>query len=149
LELLPKEPRLAIDRRTLQEVIAHLRNHLPFEGCGLLATVTNGNGVRVVLRFFPGDNIDRSTSRFTMDPYQVASALNEMERQQWELGAIVHSHPNSTATPSITDVREVFYPRAWMAIVSFASELPEARVWRMERSEEILPVELALSIMLE
>jgi len=139
-------PDLAIDRRTLDSMLAHIRNGLPYESCGLLATTQHLNGGRIVRRFFPGDNADRSATRFTMDPRQVTAALEEIDQLGWELGAIVHSHPYGPPTPSITDLREVFYPNAWMVIVSFASEQPDVRLWRFVRSERILPAEIALSI---
>src|SRR5215207_7499605 len=59
--------RLVCNLTMLQEIVRHLREALPDEGCGLLATVDEGR-TRHAVRFFPGDNIDRSPTRFTMDP---------------------------------------------------------------------------------
>ena len=79
-----------------------------------------------------------------MNPGQVASALNEIVRRGWELGAIVHSHPTGPATPSATDLRESFYPSAWMAIVSFTADRPELRVWRMRGSASFVEIPLTI-----
>jgi proteasome lid subunit RPN8/RPN11 len=119
---------LEIERSMVSAIIRHLRDALPYEGCGLLATA-HRNGVRRVTRFFCGANIDRSATRFTMDPREVMEAMDEMERRGWTMGAIVHSHPRTPATPSVTDLREAYYPDALLVIVSLASPEPEIRAW--------------------
>jgi proteasome lid subunit RPN8/RPN11 len=116
----------------LDEIVAHLRSALPHEGCGLLATFDVADGSRRAVRFYPGDNIDRSPVRYTMDPGQVLSALDDIEACGWRLGAIVHSHPTSVAEPSVTDLREAYYPGVVLLIVSFTDEPPVARAWLIE-----------------
>lgn len=113
---------------TLTAVIAHLRAALPNEGCGLFATIDEGASRRV-MRWQPGDNIDRSPTRFTMDPTQVFAAVRENREHGWALGGIVHSHPRTPPRPSETDLREAYYQNALLAIVSFAGVAPELRVW--------------------
>jgi proteasome lid subunit RPN8/RPN11 len=124
-------PALRIPAAMRRRIEQHLRAELPNEACGLLATVTHASGVREVAAFFPGRNIDASPSRFTMDPADVVAALNEMERHGWDLGAIVHSHPVTAATPSVTDRRESFYPESLTVIGSFASGVALFRAWWM------------------
>ena len=109
-------------------VYDHLRSALPGEGVGLLATVAAGKGRRVV-GFYPGINTDSGITRFTMDPVGVLAAFDHMERRGWSFGATVHSHPTSSATPSVTDLREAFYPDALLVIVSLSGPTPEARAW--------------------
>jgi proteasome lid subunit RPN8/RPN11 len=127
---------LLLGRRTRDRIIDHLRAGLPNEACGLLATANGADGSSVggaewVMRFYPGSNIDASPSRYTMNPVELLSALRDMEAHGWRLGAIVHSHPVSAPTPSRTDLREAYYPGALMVIVSFRSEEPEMRAWRI------------------
>jgi proteasome lid subunit RPN8/RPN11 len=119
---------LEIERSTLNAIVRHLRDALPYEGCGLLATM-HSTGVRRVMRFYAGANIDRSATRFTMDPREVMQAMDEMECCGWSMGAIVHSHPRTPATLSATDLREAYYPDALLVIVSLASPEPEIRAW--------------------
>jgi [CysO sulfur-carrier protein]-S-L-cysteine hydrolase len=121
---------LAIDRSTLDEVVAHLRRALPNEGVGLLATDMDA-GRRRVARFFPGTNVDASPSRFTMDPGEVVDAFRVMRASGWAFGAIVHSHPATEPAPSPTDAREAHYPDALLLIVSFAKPDVLARVWKV------------------
>jgi proteasome lid subunit RPN8/RPN11 len=118
----------------LDAIVAHLRGVLPHEGCGLLAERRVGDEW-VACRYFPGDNIDRSPTRFTMDPRAVVDALREIDARGWRLAAIVHSHPLGSPTPSPTDLREAYYPDAAFMIVGFGGGAPETRAWRLGRSD--------------
>jgi proteasome lid subunit RPN8/RPN11 len=113
-------------------LIDHLRAGLPNEGCGLIATHDAGDGTRTCLRFYPGDNVDRSPTRFTMDSHQVLDAIEELEGKGWELGVIIHSHPRTEPSPSKTDLAEAYYLESLFLIVSFAHSEPELRAWRFE-----------------
>lgn len=117
------------------EIVEHLRRALPEEGCGLIGVKALPSGAFESVRFFPGENVDRSRTRFTMDPAQVIAAFKEMRTTGLELGAIVHSHPAGAAVPSPTDVREAYYPDAVALIVSFAEGKPELRAWRWTGDE--------------
>ena len=137
--------KLTIASDTLRHIIAHLESSLPVEGCGLLATIEEGDSERRAVCFYPGRNIDCSLTRFTMDPLEVFSALREIEAKGWMLGAIVHSHPRTPPTPSPTDLREAYYPHSWSLIVSFAQEPPVVRVWSLRSGEDgIEPIEVVL-----
>ncbi len=118
----------------LGEIVAHLSEALPLEGCGLLAERRSGDGW-IACRFFPGENVDRSPTRFTMDPRAVVDALRHIDAHGWRLAAVVHSHPHGSPTPSPTDLREAYYPEAAFLIVGFGDGAPEARAWRLGRSE--------------
>lgn len=113
----------------MERILAHLQDALPNEGCGLIAGETSADGVHMAQRFFAGENIDRSPTRFTMDGAQVIAAFKEIRAMGLDLGAIVHSHPTSVAEPSPTDLREAFYTDALAVIVSFQEGLPDTRAW--------------------
>jgi len=123
----PPPAHLLIAAGLWASVEAHLRTALPNEGCGLLAVALD-EPTRVVA-FYPGENIDASPTRYTMNPAAVLGAFRDMDDRGWRLGAIVHAHPVTEATPSATDLREAFYPSALMVIVSFADAAPVARAW--------------------
>lgn len=124
----PSPSLLRIDRSLYGEIVDHLNEAQPAEGVGLLAGVVNG-GERQATRFFRGTNLDRSPTRYTMDPVEVISAFREMEARDWELVAIVHSHPRTSPTPSVTDLREAHYPDSLLLIFGLASSPPVARCW--------------------
>ena len=124
----------------------------PLEGVGLLAVVDEGDATRAV-RFYPGTNVDRSPTRYTMDPAEVLAAFRDIDANGWRLGAIVHSHPATPPLPSPTDLREAFYPEALLVIVGLAGHAtprrhpapctrpPAARAWRLGPRPEPAPAE--------
>jgi proteasome lid subunit RPN8/RPN11 len=123
--------RLVLSAALRARVIAHLRHAAPAEGVGLLATAPPVDGTIIATAFYPGTNIDRSATRYTMDPAEVVEALRDMAARDWSLGAIVHSHVRSPATPSVTDLREARYPEALMVIATLAESPPALRAWRV------------------
>lgn len=125
----PDRRPLRLPRTMLADIVAHLRSELPNEGCGLLAA--DDAEPTTCRRFYPGQNVDRSPHRFTMDAGSVIDALRDIDGQGWRLAAIVHSHPAGPATPSATDVREAHYPDAALLIVGFASGEPIVQAWRL------------------
>lgn len=145
---LPPPRALMVGSDLLDRIVTHLREWLPHEGCGLLAAVSDGVNDRAV-HFFPGTNIDYSPVRFTMDPVEVISAMKRMRDEQWQLAAIVHSHPRTRPVPSRTDQAEWYYPEARLLIVSFASDDPEIGCWSLAgdnmarefRAAQLLPPE--------
>ena len=109
-----------------RQMLAHLRRVAPDEGCGLIATRADR-----AVKLFEGTNIEHSRTRYNMDPGEVLDALNEIERHDWELGAIYHSHPSTPAEPSQTDLAYFAYPDALMVIVSLASVEPDLRAYQI------------------
>jgi [CysO sulfur-carrier protein]-S-L-cysteine hydrolase len=108
-------------------IVAFLRRCLPHEGVGLLAAIRLGSSL-VAVRFYPGRNMDSSPRRYTMDPADVMAALADMKREKTRLGAIVHSHPNTTPIPSWTDFVEARFPGVLSLIVGLSPVL-ELRAW--------------------
>jgi aspartate racemase len=122
----PQEP-LRISERLFGEMVEHLMQSRPNEGCGLIAFDASAP-----VHIYPGTNILKSPTRYRMDDVEVLRAVDDMARHNWWLGAIYHSHPNSPAVPSTTDLREANWPDALMIIVSLMDERPEARVYRVQ-----------------
>lgn len=138
--------RLYVARSIRDEIMIHLLEAAPNEGVGMLAVgdpFRDEDELHAVeaLRFYPGTNVDRSPSRYTMDPVEVVRALREMREAGWRLGAIVHSHLKGPATPSATDVREAHYPDALMMIVSFAVQPATTGVWRVVPEDDLVVVQ--------
>lgn len=126
---------LHVSRDLYEQVVTHLLAAAPSEGVGLLAVALRPERPAVAVRFYPGTNRDRSSSRYTMDPAEVLRALRDIETNGWRLGAIVHSHLHSPATPSPTDLGEAHHPDALMVIASLARQPPELRAWRVKAGE--------------
>ena len=94
-------------------MLEHARHEYPNECCGLLA----GRGGRVE-RLYRGVNVDRSPYTYRLDPLEQLRIFKEIDAEGLELLGIYHSHTQSPAYPSRTDVAKAFYPDAVYVIVS-------------------------------
>jgi proteasome lid subunit RPN8/RPN11 len=123
----------------VDEIVAHARDELPNECCGLIAA-ENGRAVKL----FRTANAEASPVRYGLDPREQYKIMVEIERSGWMLGAIYHSHTRSPAYPSQTDVNLAFYPEALYLIVSLEdANRPDLRAYRIVDGE-IEEVELAV-----
>jgi proteasome lid subunit RPN8/RPN11 len=114
----------------LRDSIVHeLRRCLPYEGVGVLATRGTGASLTAIC-FYPDRNIDSPPRRYTMDPADVLPALAAVKREKTRLGAIVHSHPNTSPVPSRTDLVEARIPSVLSLIVALPP-MVELRTWRL------------------
>ena len=91
---------IKIDKQSVDAMIAHARDDLPNECCGILAG-QDGQ----VLKLYRMSNVEASPFRFSMNPLEIARVDTEAGDNDWELLAIYHSHTRSEAYPSDTDVR--------------------------------------------
>lgn len=122
---------MVITQAQVEEIISHLRSSFPEEGCGVLATRAGR-----VTKVFPIRNVSESPVVYRMDPVEQLYALEEIEEQGWDLGAIFHSHTRTRAYPSKTDVELSFYPDALQIIISFADpDRPDIRAFRIDAGE--------------
>src|SRR3972149_7643237 len=114
--------------RDVQEaVIAHSVAALPEEACGLPAVAAGGE-VRVAYCL---GNVERSSTRFTVDPDGHFAALCHAEGNGWQIGGAFHSHPRSAAAPSRTDVAGALAPDWGFLIVGPGGGASWARGWRV------------------
>ena len=107
-------------RRALEE---HARAEAPNEACGLIA-FRDG----VAERYLPGRNALASPYRFQLEPGDPGDFF--LEDEGYEL-AVFHSHPETEARPSRTDIANIglWEARPYL-ILSLARE--ELRAWRIE-----------------
>lgn len=118
---------LELSREQAAALIAHAREQVPHECCGLLA----GRNGRVE-RVFRGTNVDRSPYTYLMDPREQLAAFKAMEAEGLDLLAIYHSHTHTPAYPSKTDVANAYYPDALHLIVSLVDrDAPVLRAFRI------------------
>jgi proteasome lid subunit RPN8/RPN11 len=115
---------MRIAQRLIDEMVAHAREDLPDECCGMVGGA--GDEARVVV---PVVNSAASPLRFEMDPQGQYNALKAIEDDGQEMLAIYHSHTKSAAYPSQTDVNQaVNWPDAIYLIVSLQdADAPEVK----------------------
>ena len=85
------------DKKVLSE---HSENQKPNEACAILFGKDNQ-----VSELFLAENIEESPVNFTISNDQLIEAYKIAEEKQLEVIGIFHSHPNSDAFPSNTDMK--------------------------------------------
>ena len=122
-----------------QAIIDHAVRDAPRECCGIVA----GRG-GVPIRVYETRNIAEGNRLYEIDPGQLIDLeFHELPEQEAEIIAIYHSHPESPAYPSATDVALAFWPDAVYLICSLADrDRPDVRGFRI-RDEAIHEVTLS------
>lgn len=121
---------VTIAKEIYDELVAHARNEVPNESCGMLAAADGR-----FTAFFPAANEFESPMRFRIDASDQIRIWNEIEGRGEEI-AIFHSHPATEARPSQTDINlATDWPGALWAICSLADPEPVVRVFSIDGSE--------------
>lgn len=109
---------MKISQALIDEMVAHAREDLPNECCGMIGG-RDGAATSVVRV----ENAAASPLRYEMDPQGQFDALKAIEDAGDDLIGIYHSHTRSAAYPSQTDVNEaVMWPEQVYVIVSLEDE---------------------------
>ena len=121
------------------EIVAHAREGLPNEACGILA----GRDGRVE-RFFPAEPDEPSPYYYRISAPDQIRIMNEIDDAGLDLVGIYHSHVSSPAYPSRTDAEQAFWPDAVYVIVSLAGGGAELRGFRIaDTAVDEEPIELS------
>ncbi|MPZ98353.1 MAG: hypothetical protein GEU80_03275 [Dehalococcoidia bacterium] len=124
-----------IPRSIAEEMVAHAREDLPNEACGMVHA--NGSEPIAVHRV---RNLAESPYRYEMDPLRMMQLEERRDETGERLFAIYHSHVASEARPSPTDVRMAFFPpgeielepmfpQTYYILVSLAHDPPDVRAF--------------------
>lgn len=116
---------LRMPRWLADEMVAHLLEERPNEGCGLVAGCQGT--VSKVIRM---SNAAGSPMRYALDPKEQFTAYRLIEDESLELSGVFHSHTHTEAYPSPTDVRLASEDVPYI-IVSLAREPADIRAFRI------------------
>jgi len=127
---------MRISRELINEMVAHAREDLPNECCGMIGGVDGE--ARSLHRVA---NSAASPLRYEMDSQGQIIAYNAIANDGQDLLAIYHSHTKSAAYPSQTDVNQaVNWPDQIYLIVSLQdSDAPDVKGYLLKdlRIEEV------------
>lgn len=98
----------------MELIQAELEANRPYEACGVLVGTINGS-IAKVEKALPITNSKRTHRSFELEPKQFYDAWNEAEKNGKEIVGIYHTHPVSSAIPSMWD-RETMEnaPSVWL-----------------------------------
>ena len=123
---------LTLPRSLVDEMVAHAREDLPNECCGIIARAADG-----ALTLYRTTNAEASPWRFNIPAQQLLHLYNAIEGSDGEMLVIYHSHTMSEARPSPTDLniaRLHHGPDPWpyWVLVSLKDPEPSVRAWRID-----------------
>lgn len=120
---------MRIPQSLVDEMVAHAREDLPNECCGMVGG-RDGEATEVIRVV----NAAATPLRYEMDPQGQYNALKQIEDNGGELLAIYHSHTKSAAYPSQTDVNQaVAWPDQVYVIVSLQDrEHPDVKAFMLK-----------------
>lgn len=110
---------LTIRRDLVDAIIAHARRDHPDEACGVIAGPAGSDRPE---RFIPMINAARSPTFYEFDSMDLLRLYKEMDERDEEPVVIYHSHTDTEAYPSRTDVAYASEPNAHYVLVSDAIE---------------------------
>ena len=137
---------LQLTRSVYLDLVAHLYEGLPDEGCGLLGGRPGAEGgAAEATRFYRSPNVAASSRVYTIDPLVHLRADRDAEDAGLEILGVVHSHTHTEPYPSPTDVEQAPDPAWHYVIVSFRTGPPALRSYRIRdgaiAEEPVLVVE--------
>lgn len=133
---------IKLNQSQYEKILVHARQSSPAECCGLISGVSD-----TVLTIYELHNVaPNSTVSYEAAPEDLFAAQRQMRERGEDLLGIYHSHPRaSDPTPSETDVRLAYYPKAVYFIVGLGANQPVMRAFRIsERDERWEQVEYAI-----
>lgn len=119
---------MKIPKSLVAAMIAHAEETYPEECCGLLAGIS-----AVPSHSYRIQNIHETPKVFfEMAPKEQFWAFKNMRHNNLNLVAIYHSHPETPARPSQSDIRLAYDPEPYYLIASLQQrDKPELRAYRI------------------
>lgn len=109
---------LLVTQTMMTEIRHYCLENKTEEVCGLI-----GGFGEYARSFYPTQNISEDRSHgYLVDPGDQIKAMKEMQSRREEFLGIFHSHPNSPAEPSPTDIALAAYPGVAYLIASLAND---------------------------
>ncbi len=117
---------IKIFNRDLNTIRSELEAHKPYEACGVLIGTLDGS-TALVEKALPITNSRRTRRSFELDPNEHYKAWNEAWKNGKEIVGVYHTHPVSSAVPSLWD-RETMQNDSTIWLIAGADGM-RAYVW--------------------
>ncbi len=132
--------RIWLTHEQVSNLVEAARRGNPHEVCGILA----GQGEQV-RRIIPIANVAANPeSTYRMDERALVNTLLQLQREQLDLVAFYHSHPQHEPRPSSMDIQQATYPETPYLIIGLRPQVRLA-AWLMSRYD-VQAVELYIGI---
>ena len=117
---------IKIFKKDMNTIRSELEANKPYEACGVLIGTLDGS-TAIVEKALSITNSKRTRRSFELDPKEHYEAWNEADKNGKEIVGVYHTHPVSSAIPSLWD-RETMQNDASVWLIA-GSDGMRAYVW--------------------
>lgn len=136
---------LSLTKSDYEKMLAHCKEGLPNEACGLIGGVVEGEK-QYVKKVYLLTNMDESNEHFSMDPKEQLAAVKDMRKNGYVPLGNFHSHPESPSRPSEEDKRLAYDSKANYLILSLMeADNPVLNAFRVDEEKQVTKEELVIS----
>ena len=124
---------LTMKKADYEKILAHAKENLPEEACGLIAGTKDGDK-KIIEKVYLLENVDHTNEHFSMNPKDQLAAVKDMRANKLVPLGNWHSHPESPSRPSEEDKRRL---KNWL----FSKGYPSAdrfSIWGISRKRYLL-----------
>lgn len=137
--------KIRLGKDDYDKILAHCKQGLPNEACGLLAGTVEGN-VKTVTKVYLLTNIDASNEHFSMDPKEQFAALKDARTMGADIIGNFHSHPESPSRPSEEDKRLAYDSTIEYLILSLQDrENPVLKAFGIDKDKNVTIHEIEIT----
>jgi proteasome lid subunit RPN8/RPN11 len=135
---------LRLNKSDFDKILAHAKENLPEEACGLIAGVKDGD-TKEIKKVYLLTNIDHTNEHFSMDPKEQLAAVKDMRANGLTPLGNWHSHPESPARPSEEDKRLAYDPTVNYLILSLMNpDEPVLKAFDINKDREVTVEEIEI-----
>lgn len=135
---------LYLEKSDYEKILAHCKEGLPNESCGLIGGVREGEDT-FIKKVYLLTNIDASNEHFSMDPKEQLAAVKDMRANGLDLLGNFHSHPESPSRPSEEDKRLAYDSKAIYMILSLMEiDNPVFKAFHIDEEKNVTVHELVI-----
>jgi len=134
---------LKISQSHVDVILTQSRTEYPDEACGV---ILGPIGKNLAIRLKPMINAAHSPTFYEFDPKDLLSLYREIDENDEEIVVIYHSHTETEAYPSRTDIAYAGEPGAHYVLVSTREEIAPATEFRSYRIIDGVVTEEEVSI---
>ena len=122
---------LTMKKADYEKILAHAKENLPEEACGLIAGTKDGDK-KIIEKVYLLENVDHTNEHFSMNPKDQLAAVKDMRANGLVPLGNWHSHPSSPSRPSDEDIKLAYDPNASYMIMSLMAENPVINSFHIE-----------------
>ena len=126
---------LFLTKSDYEKMLAHCKEGLPNEACGLIGGVVEGEK-QYVKKVYLLTNMDESNEHFSMDPKEQLAAVKDMRKNGYVPLGNFHSHPESPSRPSEAN---------YLILSLMEADNPVLNAFRVDEEKQVTKEELVIS----